>query len=186
MKNLSLIGLFLMLLASCQQSDELVSPVGSQRIDQRSPHARPFSATLQSSVNPANPLTVCTGDIPGFAIPDHRLAGNATHLGQLNASQSTLHHDLCNVSFASTSLSTTVSGQLVAANGDKVYYSGADVIDITNLLFGTGTTGSITGTWTITGGTGRFTGASGSFTISGVVDLIGGTFSATASGTITF
>src|SRR6185436_13339322 len=102
-KNFSLIALFLMLLASCQQADELVSPQDSKRIDLRSQQARPFKATLQSSVNPGNPLTPCLADIPefpAFAIPDHFLAGQATHLGQLNASLSTLHHDDCNISTA--------------------------------------------------------------------------------------
>jgi hypothetical protein len=186
MKNFSLIALFLMLLASCQQADELVSPSGSVRIDQRSQHVRPFNATLQSSVNPGNPLTACSGDIPGFAIPDHFLAGQATHLGQLNGTLSTLHHDDCNLSFATLTLTTGVSGQLAAANGDLVYYSGDDVIDVSGYLGGTSTTGSINGEWTITGGTGRFDGASGSFTISGVVDFLTGTFSATANGTITY
>ncbi|HLF65506.1 MAG TPA: hypothetical protein VI603_17195 [Saprospiraceae bacterium] len=186
MKNLSLIALFLMLLASCQQADELASPADAQRIVQRSQSTRPFQATLQSSVNPGNPLTACSGDIPGFAIPDHFLAGQATHLGNLNAALSTLHHDDCNLSFATMTLTTSVSGQLAAANADLVYYTGEDVIDVSALLTGTGTTGTIEGTWTVTGGTGRFEGASGSFTISGLVDFVTGTFSAEADGTITY
>jgi hypothetical protein len=186
MKNLTRIALFALLFASCQQADELVSPGDAELIVQRSEQSRPFKATLQSSVNPGNPLTACSGDIPGFAIPDHFLAGNATHLGKLNVALSTLHHDDCNLSFATMELTASVSGQLAAANGDLVYYTGEDVIDVSNLLLGTGTTGSITGAWTINGGTGRFTGASGSFTISGVVDFVTGTFSAEANGTITY
>jgi hypothetical protein len=186
MKNLSLIALFLMSLASCQQVDEFASPTGAERIVQRSQNLRPFKATLQSLVNPGNPLTECSGDIPGFAIPDHFLAGQATHLGNLNAALSTLHHDDCNLSFATLSLTASVSGRLAAANGDLIYYTGDDVIDASALLTGTGTTGPITGTWTITGGTGRFNGASGSFTINGIVDFIAGTFSAQANGTITY
>jgi len=186
MKNLSLIALFLMLLASCQQADELASPSDSQRIDQRSQHARPFNATLQSSVNPGE-FTTCSGDISGFAIPaDYFLAGQATHLGNLNGDNSTLHHDDCSTSVSTATLATSVSGQLAAANGDLVYYTGEDVIDISAVLIQSGTTGSINGTWTITGGTGRFDGASGSFTISGTVDFVTGTFSAEANGTITY
>ncbi len=150
--------------------------------------SRPFKATLQSSLNtdPSIPLTLCSGDLPEFAIPDHFLAGNATHLGLLNADLSTLHHDDCNLSFATMTLTTSVAGQLAASNGDLVYYTGEDVIDVFNLLTGGGPTGTINGTWTITGGTGRFDGASGSFTISGPVDFATGTFSAEALGTITY
>ncbi len=186
MKKLSLIVLTLMVLGSCQQADELVSPTGGENIVQRSQNPRPFKAILQSSVNPGNPLTACSGDIPGFAIPAHFLAGQATHFGALNVNLSTLHHDDCDLSFATMTLTTGVSGQLAASNGDLVYYTGEDVIDVSNLLAGTGTTGSIEGTWTITGGTRRFEGASGSFTISGLVDFVSGTFSAEANGTITY
>lgn len=186
MKNVSLIALFLMLLSSCQQTDELVKPLGSQPIDQRSNKAVPFKATLESSLNPGNLLTECSGDIPEFAIPDHFLAGNATHFGKLIETLSTLHHDDCNLSFATLTLTTTVSGQLAAANGDLVYYTGEDVIDVSNLLLNLGTSGTIEGTWTITGGTGRFEEASGTITIDGIVDFVTGTFEAEAVGTILY
>jgi len=186
MKTFSLISLALILFASCQQADELATPANSKTIVERSQQARPFKATLQSSVNPGNPLTECSGDIPGFAIPDHFLSGNATHLGLLNSELSTLHHDDCNLSFATATLTTSVSGQLAAANGDLLYYTGEDVINVISLLTATDTTGAIEGTWTITGGTGRFEDASGSFTISGTVDFITGTFNAKATGTITY
>ena len=186
MKNLCFFALSVMLLASCHQADDLAIPAGTQSISQRSQQTRPFNATLQSSVNPGNPLTACSGDIPGFAIPDHYLAGQATHLGLLDAGLSTLHHDDCDLSLATFTLMTGVSGQLSAANGDLVYYTGDDVIDVSGLLAGTGTTGAIEGTWTITGGTGRFEDASGSFTINGLVDFVTGTFSAVAEGTITY
>ena len=83
-------------------------------------------------------------------------------------------------------LTASIRGQLVASNGDRVFYTGADIIDVTNLLTQQGTTGRITGTWTITGGTGRFEGASGSFTIDGVVDFITTTLDFKAEGTITY
>lgn len=185
MKTLSVIALSLVLLAACQNSDDLASPSSSYSVDQRS-QSRDFQASLSSSVNPGNPLTVCSGDIPEFGIPDHFLDGQAKHLGNLNGDLSTLHHDDCNISFATAELTTSVSGQLAAANGDLLFYSGVDVIDISVLLGAPGSTGSIEGTWTIDGGTGRFEEASGSFTISGVVDFVTGTFTADANGTITY
>ena len=78
------------------------------------------------------------------------------------------------------------SSVVTAANGDLVYYTGTDVIDVSALLTQTGTTGAITGAWTITGGTGRFAGASGAVSLSVTVDFLSGTFSATASGTISY
>ena len=186
MKNVSFIVLFLMLLSSCQQENELVIPLDSKSVEQRSQNPLPFKATLQSSVNPGNQLTECSGDIPGFAIPDHFLAGTATLCGRLIESLSTLHHDDCNLSFATLTLTTTVSGQLAAANGDLVYYNGEDVIDVSNLLQSLGTTGTIEGIWTINGGTGRFEGASGTLTIDGLVDFVSGTFSADAVGSILY
>jgi hypothetical protein len=176
--------LTLLFLAGCQSStDEFASPTGEHNITQRAPRA--FRASLQSSADVSS-FTSCSGDIPDFAIPDHFLAGQATHLGNLNGALSTLHHDDCDISFATLQLTASVSGQLAAANGDLVFYTGEDVIDLTSLLTETGTTGAISGTWIIDGGTGRFAGASGSFTITGIVDFVTGTFSAVATGTINY
>ncbi len=143
-------------------------------------------ANFQSSLDTGSSPTSCSGDLPGFALLDHFLAGQATHLGNLNSSLSKLHHVNCDLSFATALLTASVSGQLAAANGDLVYYTGNDVIDVSGLLTATSTSGSINGTWTITGGTGKFNGASGSFTISGTVNFITGTFTAEANGTISY
>jgi hypothetical protein len=175
----------LLFLAACQSSpDEFASPAGEQTVAQRS--QRPFNARIQSSLDVSSAFTACSGDLPEFAIPDHFLDGQATHLGNLDEALSTLHHDDCNVSFATLLLTAGVSGQLAAANGDLVFYTGDDAIDLTGLLTGTATTGAITGTWTIIGGTGRFNEASGSFSINGVVDFVTGTFNAVAKGTINY
>lgn len=183
MKNLSLIALCFMVLASCQQADELVAPGGLSFIEQRSQQARPFHADLSGALDPNSLPTACTGDLP-LALLDYTLSGNATHLGNLSSSY--LHHDDCNLSFATMLLTTNVSGELAAANGDLVYYTGADVINVFNLLTGSGSTGPITGTWTITGGTGRFEGATGSVTLNGLVDFTTLNFTAEANGTITY
>ena len=114
------------------------------------------------------------------------MSGNATHLGNLNASLSILHHDECDLDLEALTLTTVVSGALVAANGDLITYTGLDVTDVFNFVTGSGPNGPITGTWTITGGTGRFEDASGSFTISGLVDFTTLNFTAVANGTITF
>src|SRR5688572_531161 len=187
MKNLTFLFLSLLFFAACQSStDELASPDGTLKIDQRSNQPRPFTATISGSLNPSSAPTACTGDLPGLALLDYSVSGNATHMGKLNANSSTLHHDDCDLSFATMLLSTNVSGQLAAANGDLIYYTGADVINVFNLLTASGSTGPITGTWTIDGGRGRFEEASGSFTINGVVDFATLSFTATAIGTITY
>ncbi len=185
MKNLSFIAVFLMLLASCQQADELVTPDASSPIVQRSQQARPFHANLSGALNPNSAPTACSGDLP-LALLDYAISGNATHLGKLNTNLSILHHDDCDLSFATMLLSTGVSGQLAAANGDLVYYTGEDVINVFNLLTGSGSTGPITGTWSITGGTGRFEEATGSITIEGIVDFTTLSFTAEANGTIAY
>jgi hypothetical protein len=79
-----------------------------------------------------------------------------------------------------------VEGQLAAANGDLLFYTGEDVLDVFNLITGSGPTGTITGVWTVTGGTGRFEGATGSFAIAGPVDFNTMTFHFTGEGTITY
>src|SRR5687767_11271700 len=162
MKNLTFLFLSLLFVVACQSSsDEFAAPDSYSQIVERGHQARPFQAVLSGTLNPNSGPTVCTGDLPGLALLDYTISGNATHLGNIN-SNSTLHHDDCDLSFATMLLTTNVDGQLSAANGDLVYYSGEDVINVFNLLTQSGTTGPITGTWTIDGGTGKFAGASGS------------------------
>ena len=186
MKNLTLLAAVLMILGSCQ-SDDLATPDGSSRISVRAQQqTRPFVATLTGALNPDSAPTACTGDLPGLALLDYSISGNATHFGNLRVAESSLHHEDCDLSFETALLTTNVSGQLVAANGDLIYYTGEDVVNVFNLLTQSGTTGAINGTWTITGGTGRFEDASGSFNISGLVDFITFGFNATAEGTITY
>ena len=188
MKNLSLLFLPLVILAACSQSSDDLANLSSGNLSSRSPlQEREINGELYSTVN-LDPLvlTPCTGDIPGFALPDQLLDGQTTHLGNLNGEISNLHHDACDLSFATALLTTTVSGSLVAANGDELHYSGEDVIDVANLLASSGTTGAITGTWYITGGTGRFEEASGDITIEGVVDFVSGTFQASLEGTVKY
>ena len=143
-----------------------------------------------SSVNLASPSLTCT--LPGipFAIANsgYFLHGNATHFGHINSQTSIGQDGDCNLNDVTHILSTTTAGQIVAANGDKITYTGSDAINLTNVFIG-GTTAPITGLWTITSGTGRFAGATGSFSISGIVNVaaVGGpTFSITGLGTITY
>lgn len=93
--------------------------------------------------------------------------------------------DFCNLNGAFI-LSTHTVGQIVAANGDLITYSGDDSIDLNDAIFNGGTTAAFTGLWTITGGTGKFAGATGSFTVNGLVSLITLTFDITGEGTITY
>jgi len=190
MKKLTFLLAALAIVMACnKESDELASAkVGNnESIVDRS--TKVFKATMQSSLNlnPPVTLTLCAGDIPEFAIPDHFLAGQATHLGKLDGTLSTLHHDACHTSVSTATLSASVSGQLTGSNGDQIFYSGEDVIDISGLLpTPSSPSGAINGSWTITGGTGKFIGASGSITISGIVDYASGTFNAEANGTISY
>ena len=188
MKNLLFLLLCALFIVSCQPaSDELASPSSSTKLEQRSNQSRPFTATLSAAINfeAGVPPTACSGDLPGLALLDYSVSGQATHLGNLSAA-STLHHESCNLSVATMELTTSLSGQLVAANGDKLFYTADDVIDVTNFVLGSGPTGPITGTWTITGGTGKFENASGSFEINGLVDFTTLSLTFEANGTITY
>ena len=78
------------------------------------------------------------------------------------------------------------TGQIAANNGDLIYVSWNDTIDVSAVLTQTGTAGTIRGLWTITGGTGRFEDASGSFTINGPVDFATTSFQCQAVGIINY
>ena len=107
-------------------------------------------------------------------------------MGEVITLQSRGQDLTCDLSFTTMLLTTSVSGQIAANNGDLIYYTGNDVIDASNFLTGNGYAGTITGTWTITGGTGRFAGATGSFDLNGPADFSTGTFSFEALGTINY
>ena len=185
-----MIAVAIMFVTACTKENEEVNPSSSAQSQNQATAKlsaqRPLSVNLSSAADAASTPTACSGDIPGFAVGDLFLGGTSTHFGLLNGTQSRLHHDNCNLSFATAQLTTGVSGQLVAADGDLVYFTGNDIINVYGLLMQTGTTGSIDGVWLINGGTGRFSGATGSLTISGVVDFTTSTFRATGTGTITY
>ena len=189
MKKLTIIILSLTLFAACKkESNESAAPVLDNYSAKKSKAARPFTANFNATVdvNSPNLPTACSGDVPGFSAPDFFLSGTATHMGQINAQLSKLHHASCNLSVTSMLLTTSVSVEIAAANGDLVYCTGNDIVNVTSLLTSTGTTGAITGTWTITGGTGKFNGASGSFIINGLVDFITNSFTCQCTGTISY
>src|SRR6266498_4777746 len=99
-------------------------------------------------------------------------SGNATQLG------------LFTINFQAEvylpTLSSSVSAELIAANGDSLFAEGSGQGTLTS------TPGivSIVETYTIIGGTGRFTGASGNFTVERLADRASGVSSGTISGTI--
>lgn len=195
MKKIKIIALAIMLLTSCKkESNELSSAstlpvdVASNAMAKKTMVSRSFEISFYTTVdtNSSIPRTSCTGDLPGFANAGVFLHGTATHLGLIDPLQSRLQDVNCNLSFATALLTTNIAGQMASQNGDLVFYTGNDEINVFNLLTGAGTTGTITGVWTITGGTGRFAGASGSFTINGPVDFTTATFSGTGVGTITY
>jgi hypothetical protein len=191
MKKLTLMILSLGLFASCsKEANDSVAPAATEQ-NQTMANGRTskiFKASFYSEVdvNPAIPPTQCSGDLPTLANPGYFLHGTSTHLGEIISTQSRGQDVSCNLSFATMLLTTSVSGQLAASNGDLIYYTGNDVIDASHYLTGTGTDGTITGTWTITGGTGKFAGASGSFNLNGPADFATGTFKFEAEGTINY
>ena len=190
MKKNAIIIFSIMLLAACSKENMDTNPStwtedGSSSNIQAAKVSRAFSATINAAADVNSPPTPCSGIVP-FAAPDFNLSGTAIHLGQLNAQLGRLHHVSCDVNVSTMLLTTNVSGQIAAANGDLIYYTGDDVVNVANLLTQTGTTGAITGTWTIGGGTGRFIGATGSLTISGTVDFVTNSFSCVCTGTINY
>ncbi|MBC7889317.1 MAG: hypothetical protein H7Z13_15680 [Ferruginibacter sp.] len=175
MKKITILALAIMLFTACKKDNKV---------------NRPIKLDFTSSVNHASPALTCT--LPGtpFAIANsgYFLSGTVTHLGTIDANNSKGQDGFCNLS-AAFILTTKTSGQIVAANGDKITYTGDDVINLNNAIVSGGTTAPITGLWTITGGTGKFAGGSGSIKISGIVDLAsegGPIFSISGEGIITY
>jgi len=195
MKKMTIISLAIILLTACKKethSDTTANPDLASTANADIPKVtRPLRVELTSSANPSSPSLSCTlPGVPfGIANSGYFLHGTATHLGLVNSETSMGQDGSCNLSASTFLLSTTTGGQIVSNNGDKITYSGNDVIDLNNIIFSGGTTATITGLWTITGGTGRFAGATGSFQITGIVDVTaagGPAFSITGEGTITY
>jgi hypothetical protein len=175
MRKITIFALAIMLFTACKKDKKIT---------------RPFKVEFYSSVNAASPLLNCV--LPGvpFAIANsgYFLHGNVTNVGSIDPNNSMGQDGCCNLSPAFI-LTTKTSGQIVAPNGDKIFYAGDDAIDLNNVIANGGTTAAMSGLWTITGGTGRFAGATGSFTISGTVNVAsegGPVFSITGEGTITY
>jgi hypothetical protein len=193
MKKIKIIALAIILLSACKKDNSEMNIDNKTQTSLNSNAARASATrsfeitfTTTADTDPSIPPTPCTGDLPGLANAGVFLHGNATQLGLINSSQSRLQDVSCNLSFTTALLTTTIAGQMTGANGDKIYFTGNDEINASNLLTGAGPTGTITGLWTITGGTGRFANATGSFTINGPVDFATSTFSGTGAGTITY
>ena len=195
MRKMTIIALAIILLTACKKEtspDKTAQPELASTTNAEVPKTmRPIRVDFFSSANPSSPSLSCTlPGVPfGIANSGYFLHGTATHLGLINSETSLGQDGSCNLSATTFLLSTTTAGQIVASNGDMITYTGSDVIDLNNIIFNGGTTGTITGLWTITGGTGRFAGATGSFPIIGIVDVtaVGGpAFSITGEGTITY
>lgn len=197
MKSFKFLGFALLFLVACTTDLDDINTASSGQIEStanmvgKNEHKkanRPFKVEFYTTVDtdPSIPPTPCTGDLPGLANAGYFLHGTASHIGEIKPEQSRGQDVTCDLSFATFLLTITVAGQIAAANGDLIYYTGNDEINVFNLLTGSGTTGAITGVWTITGGTGRFEGATGSFAIDGYVDFTTLTLSFTGEGTINY
>jgi hypothetical protein len=192
MKKIKIIALAITLLTACtKENNEITTGPAEQTVTTTSMSkqrpTRPFSINVYTMIDtdPSISPTPCTGDLPGLANPGHFIHGTGSHIGNLDPS-SRLQDVTCDLNATTALLTTSIAGQFAAANGDLIYFTGDDVINVYNLLYSSGTSGEITGTWTITGGTGRFTGATGSLEITGYVSFITFTLSFTGDGTITY
>jgi hypothetical protein len=119
---------------------------------------------------------VLQGSPPDSIAVDGNIPGLATHLSEFTYS----YRVLVNIQEGSA----TGTGELIAANGDRVFLSitgqgepiGTDVPNLNSIL-------EID---SITGGTGRFAGATGGVTVRRLIDLATGFTSGSIHGTILF
>jgi hypothetical protein len=119
---------------------------------------------------------VLQGSPPDSIAVDGNIPGLATHLSEFTYS----YRVLVNIQEGSA----TGTGELIAANGDRVFLSitgqgepiGTDVPNLNSIL-------EID---SITGGTGRFAGATGGVTVRRLIDLATGFTSGSIHGTISF
>src|SRR6267143_1235689 len=135
-------------------------------------HSTPFNGSFSGSFALTSSGTKAT--ITGSGVREHMgetsFAASSTITGPAAS---------CEHGFTATEQET-----FTAANGDKVFTSSNDVLCPTSA-----NTFQITGSWTITGGTGRFEDASGTGTFHALgvmTSSTSGTFSLTATGTITY
>ena len=195
MKKMVMMAMGIMLLAACKKdssTDAFLMDDIESKANGGKQVTRPIKIDIFSSVdlNPDIPSEPCLGDANPLNTSGFFLNGNVTHLGRINAAKSRGQDISCEFSAGTRlTLATEVKGQIVAANGDIIYYEGNDLLDLTEIFTAVSPYGTIEGVWKITGGTGRFVGATGSFPIKGIVDVSkpsGGYFTATGEGTITY
>ena len=117
---------------------------------------------------------VLQGSPPDVIAVDGMIPGLATHLSEF-----TLNYQVM-VSLSDGSANGT--GELVAADGDRVFVSIDGQSEATDT--DTPSVNSIVEMDSITGGTGRFAGAKGGFTVRRLIDLATGFTSGTVHGTI--
>lgn len=194
MKKMVMMAMGIMLLAACKKDSStdafLMDDLASQKSGGKQV-TRPMKIDIFSSPNPDFVRTPCANG-PFLFTSGFFVNGTATHLGKIDAGNSLGEDVSCNFTVTADGrfvLETEVAGQIAAANGDIIYYTGSDKLDLTDILLGASPLGTIVGTWTIKGGTGRFVGATGTLPINGIIDAsppTGGIFKVTAEGTITY
>ena len=194
MKKMVMMAVGIMLLAACKKdsiNDSFLTGDIESKANGGKQVSRPMKIDIFSSPIPGFQGSPCLNgaflSTSGFFVN-----GTATHLGKIDAKNSPGEDVSCEfivTDLGRLTLQTKVAGQITGANGDLIYYTGSDILDLTDIISQVSPFGTIVGTWTITGGTGRFVGATGSFPIKGIVDVSkpsGGYFTATGEGTITY
>ena len=141
-----------------------------KELEDRAPSKRiSFEGYLQGTET-----DVLQGSPPDALAVDGMIPGLATHLSEF-----TLYYKVT-VSLSDGSASGT--GELAAANGDRIFVSIAGQSEPTDN--DTPAINSIMEIDRVTGGTGRFAGAKGGFTVRRLIDLATGFTSGTIHGTI--
>jgi len=193
MKKMVMMAMAIMLLAACKKdsnTDSLLMGDIESKANGGKKVTRPMKIDIFSSPNPVFVPSPCVNGGGFLFTSGFFVNGNATHLGKIDAKNSLGEDVSCKfVPGERLILETEVAGQITAANGDIIYYTGSDKLDLTDILLSVSPFGTIVGTWTITGGTGRFVDATGTLPIKGIIDAsptTGGIFRVTAEGTITY
>ena len=170
-----------MVFTACMKEESLPPSISNEAngiTQEKAMVTRPMMVNFYATPNQTLPPVPCVPAPNVFVAGGLIIHGTATHIGLVNPANSFGTVLNCNMGPQPFELSTQQTGQVAAANGDLLYYSSTEVINVIN--------GTVTGVVNLTGGTGRFMGASGSVNVQGTVNLQTGFAQWTGTGTITY